>query len=295
MRLSFLLILITLLAACGTPTPEAVGDLPTVAELPTLTDTDVFTPTVTVTSSATATDTLTPTLTLTSTISVTPSATITDTPTRTPTVTPSPTPRESPLLALAQAAARATILPQALQPATPLPAVGDVSVPGAPQLPSNCPQLPAGGFGALFLGTPSLVTQLGCPSGTATNVSSAVQSFERGTMIWVNGPIYALYSDGRYEQHSDTFVAGVDPESGSENPPAGLIEPVRGFGKVWRTTPSVRNNLGWGTTAESGGTATFQRFDFGWMLNLSQRGDILVLAEDPAGSGGTWTAYPGNF
>jgi hypothetical protein len=186
------------------------------------------------------------------------------------------------------------VLPQELQPATPLPAVGDISLPGAPQLPSSCPQLPAGGFGALFLGTPSLVTQVGCPVGTATNASSALQSFERGSMIWLNGPIYVLFSDGRYGQYTDTFVAGVDPERGGENPLAGLIEPVRGFGKVWRTTPDVRNNLGWGTTPENGGSATLQRFDFGWMINLSQRGDILVLSENGSG-GGTWTAYPGNF
>ena len=195
---------------------------------------------------------------------------------------------------LAQIAAEVTVLPQQLQP-TPIIGTGGQSLPPAQQLPSSCPVLPPGGFGTLLFATPSLNSQLGCAQGTVNTVNSASQPFERGFMIWVNGPIYALFNDGRYGQHTDTFVAGVDPESGGEVPPAGLVEPVRGFGKVWRTTAEVRSGLGWGTAGETGGTATVQRFERGWMIDLSQREDILVLVETPGETGGTWQVYPGSY
>jgi hypothetical protein len=114
-------------------------------------------------------------------------------------------------------------------------------------------------------------------------------------MLWLNGPIYALFSDGRYRRYDDTFVQGVDPESGGEVPPAGLVEPVRGFGKVWRSNGDARAGLGWGTTAETGGSAVMQRFERGWMIDLTQRSDILVLVEDPGGLAGSWQSYPGDF
>lgn len=294
-KFAFIVLALILTACGGNPTPDSSAGLPTVAQLPTLTATLTFTPSQTATPSHTPTSTFTATITPTETVTVTPSTTITDTPTPTFTPSPSPTQRQSPLLFLAQVAARATVLPAQFQPPTPLPSQGNQSIPLVAQSPSSCPQLPPGGFGVLFFGTPALVGQLGCASGTATTVNNALQTFERGTMIWLNGPIYVLLDDGRFWRYDDSFVAGVDPESGGEVPPAGLLEPVRGFGKIWRTVPDVRSGLGWGTSAEAGGSATRQRFERGWMIDLTQRGDILVLVEDPGGATGSWQAYPGSF
>ena len=114
-------------------------------------------------------------------------------------------------------------------------------------------------------------------------------------MIWVSGPIFVLFSDGRYRRFDDTFAAGIDPESGGEIPPAGLLEPVRGFGKVWRSNPDVRGGLGWALAAEAGGSAAMQRFERGWMIDLSQRSDVLIFTEDPGGASGTWQSLPGGF
>jgi serine/threonine-protein kinase len=158
-----------------------------------------------------------------------------------------------------------------------------------------CMQSPSGGFGGLIFGNPALAAQLGCVIGTATTATSAEQAFERGVMIWLSGPIYVLYNDGRFQRYDDTFVAGVDPERGGETPPPGLLEPVRGFGKVWRTYSDVRGGLGWGLAAEAGGGATIQRFERGWMMDLSQRSDILMLVENPGGQGGTWQSFAGNY
>jgi hypothetical protein len=286
-----LLVVVVLLAACAPGTPQAVGDLPTLADLPTLTPTLSETPSLTPTASLTATVTATITPTLPPTITVTPSATITDTPTHTPSPTSTPTPNQGPLNLLLEIAARTTVLPQAMLPTTDPQVVS----PANPQLPASCPELPAGGFGTLFLSTPVLIPQIGCPVGGVSNLNSAMQTFERGTMVWVSGPIYVLFGDGRYRRFDDTFNAATDPASGGEVAPPGLVEPVRGFGKVWRNNPDVRSGLGWGTTDETGGSATVQRFAAGWMLDLTQRGDVLVLVEDPTGLAGTWQALAGSY
>jgi hypothetical protein len=130
-------------------------------------------------------------------------------------------------------------------------------------------------------------------------MNSAAQAFERGVMMWLEvspAGIYALYNTGRFGRYDDTFNAAVDPISGGEVPPAGLKEPVRGFGKVWRSFPEVRGGLGWAVNDESGGTATVQPFERGVMAYLPQRGEIVVLVYDPGTiSGGTWRSVVGNY
>jgi hypothetical protein len=73
-----------------------------------------------------------------------------------------------------------------------------------------------------------------------------------------------------------------------------LIEPVRGFGKVWRLHPDVRSGLGWATNGESGGTSSVQFFDRGQMIYLPERGEIIIMSFDPGNVTGTWRAVPGS-
>jgi hypothetical protein len=98
----------------------------------------------------------------------------------------------------------------------------------------------------------------GCP-GEAIASQAAQQSFEHGFMIWVEAEqaIYVFYetpasSYPTYEYYTDHFREG-DPESDPTLvPPAGLYQPTRGFGLVWRTTPRVQEQLGWATAMEAG-------------------------------------------
>lgn len=288
-----MIVCVLLLAACGgTPTPQTVGGLPTIAQLPTVTATPTPPP---ATPSATLTASQTPTAIPSVTPTVTPSATITDTPSPTPTLTPTITPTTPPppdndaLLSLLELAAQATILPQNL--------VQPVLVPTTASAPTSCPVPPSGGFGTAFAGDPTLIQLIGCPVGATTPVSSASQLFQQGGMFWLQGPppvIYALLGSGRFQRYDDTYNAATDPFSGGETPPSGLLEPVRGFGKVWRTYPDVRAGLGWATTDESGSTATMQLFDRGQMVYLPQRGEIIIMAFDPGNVTGTWRAVAGS-
>lgn len=155
----------------------------------------------------------------------------------------------------------------------------------------DCPTLPTGGFGEIFANNPDLAAQIGCPQGGVLTLGSAFQNYERGVMVWVSNAsqIYAIYNNGSYQRFSDSWLDGVDPVSTGANPPAGLIEPIRGFGKIWREVSGVSDQLGWATTPETGGEAFLQIFERGEMLYSPQNGQTYIL------SGNTWTSIARPF
>ncbi len=335
MKKSALLIaVLILLSACsGTPT-EVVVTLPTLAALASMTPTPTVTPSEppsatpvpqvaslpTDTPAPTDTETPIPTLADTATdqpptVSFTPSMTITDTitPTITPTFTPSPELDSLGMLALLSE--RATILPpeQLYNPPTltavalaaqTLVAGQSVTPPPAPDgaipatyPPVNCPVPPPGGLADAFAADPSLAPLVGCPQGSLINPVTAVQAFEHGSMIYVAGSpslIYVLTLDGRFMVYQDTWTSG-EPETGGETPPLGLIEPKRGFGKVWRDHLDVRGSLGWAVTDEQGATGSVQPFDRGRAIFLPQRGLSYLLTDDPGGVSGSWREIAASF
>jgi hypothetical protein len=277
--------------------------------------------TETPTETATATLTLTPdpsaTATDVPTITVTPSLTITNTTTPSPTPSLTPTPAVEGLGLLALLAAQTTILPPDLRyPAPTLTAFAAVQsellarqasgLPGGgffgvTPAPSTCAYPAPGGLAGMLSLDPALSAQLGCPAGAPPapmQLAGAFQPFERGVMIYMQGApgtIYALSSDGRFRRFDDSFIDGVDPDSGGETAPPGLVEPIRGFGKVWRTHPDMRGALGWGTVSEAGDTALVQSFDRGRAIYLPLRGETVLLADDAGGLTGTWRAFPGGY
>lgn len=235
-----------------------------------------FTPTTTLPPDVTATFTLTPSVT------VTPSMTITDTPTRTPTETPLPTDDPTrPSNAIGELLRSWTPPPPGTWIFGTMPgtSVGIVATQPAGNGGTLCLP-PVGGFGSVYTVDPVLAAQIGCSSGAPMPFPAAVQTFEHGVMIYVGSTpaaIYVLYNNGSYSRFNDTFVDGIDPTSGGEMPPPGLIEPIRGFGKVWRSDPTVRNTLGWAIQPETGTTATVLLFQTGQMIALPPLGQIAVL------------------
>jgi hypothetical protein len=89
-----------------------------------------------------------------------------------------------------------------------------------------------------------------CPQSVTEGVNSAFQAFEKGYMIWRGDTqkIYVLYSDDQsWREFDDTWNGETLPDPGA--PPAGLVAPQRGFGKIWNEIAGA-SVLGWALAEE---------------------------------------------
>lgn len=251
-----------LLTGRGTPTAEArVG--PTVStSIPTSTATpqvEVATdtplpPSATATSTEMPVSTSTPTLLPTETFTPVPTSTFTPVPTAT--FTPSPTPTFAP---------------------SPTP-----SMPPAGMF------MPGGTFLAVWQGHAEVRDQLGWGVEPEQTPRAGEQRFQHGVMFWREDlwKIYAVNNAGTWAVYDDTYTDDQPETDPTLVPPPGLIQPKRGFGKVWREKlggPSAA--IGWATEIEGEIGGHFQRFERGLML-CNRDGTLLVLRND-----GTWSAY----
>jgi hypothetical protein len=74
--------------------------------------------------------------------------------------------------------------------------------------------------------------------------------------IWVlvvEGP-----GHGAWTVYEDTFEEGQPESDPSIVPPTPLLQPMRGFGKLWRDNPEVRDELGWAETPEFGYVSNYE-------------------------------------
>lgn len=117
---------------------------------------------------------------------------------------------------------------------------------------------------------------LGCPvpGQDYSYTQGASARFERGQMYWINlrggkSVIYALLygpnSQISYRYYEDTWREG-DPVNSGLTPPSGLLEPNRGFGKVWRDHEDLRVAIGWALENEKAETLSYQVFQQGRLL-----------------------------
>lgn len=221
------------------------------------------------------------------TISPTPTLTATprpETPTATPTTEPAVTPT---------AAATATMDAAFAFTATPTSAPTPLSLTPSPSPSSTteitCAVLPEGPFLGIWQSDPTRQLALGCPTShhprmmpVAWEVATSYQPFENGVMVWSSKigwyeqpAIYVLYATGEFDWYHDAYEPGdPGPEA---TPPAGLLAPALGFGKLWEEHPDIQAALGWATAPETPGSGRFQLFIGGNMIWLSQRGETYVL------------------
>jgi hypothetical protein len=171
--------------------------------------------------------------------------------------------------------------------------VPTATIPTPYPTPPICPVLPEGGFLTIWQSDTDLKTALGCPTSyhprilpVAWEVKTSYQPFERGEMIWsdhigwyAQPVVYVLYASSTYQRFDDTFDPAVDPISGGAPPPEGLLEPILGFGKVWREVTGLRDTLGWATAEETSGVGRFQMFSGGNMVWISQTNQTYVFVE----------------
>ncbi len=100
-----------------------------------------------------------------------------------------------------------------------------------------------------------------CPRGQSIVSFAAEQSFEDGVMIWLAAAdsIYVFYKDEQmWQRFDDDFEQGKLESDPTFEPPDGRFQPIRGFGKVWRERPEVRNRLGWAVGVELAFEAAYQ-------------------------------------
>lgn len=97
------------------------------------------------------------------------------------------------------------------------------------------------------------------PTQTVAQVQVAEQVFENGRMFWLQpvSQIWVMIIDeegrGRWLRYEDTFDENEDVDTDPDIvAPEGKIQPERGFGKLWRENPEVRDALGWAITPEFG-------------------------------------------
>ncbi len=112
-----------------------------------------------------------------------------------------------------------------------------------------------------------------CPVDEGVTTAAAEQFFEQGRMIWLAAPqhplfnpqptILVIYDSSEYPQESwqsyvDLWTPDHPVDDPTLTPPTGLIQPVRGFGELWRNNPEVRERLGWAITPELSYAAALQ-------------------------------------
>ena len=123
---------------------------------------------------------------------------------------------------------------------------------------------------------------LECPAAAPTTSAAVEQRFEQGRMIWLQAQrkIYVLFGSGQavapgappdsWLIFDDTWQTAEPESDPAIVPPSGLYQPVRGFGKVWRVWPDVRNGLGWAMAPEQAFDGVYQR---GWQTCLLHNSD----------------------
>lgn len=114
------------------------------------------------------------------------------------------------------------------------------------------------------------------PTDTVAEVAIAEQVFEHGRMFWIryNRQIWVMVDDpdpnypgGDWYCYNDTFEEGepeIDPDI---IPPEDRLQPRRGFGKLWRNIPMLRESLGWAITPEFELTSRYTYIAGGYVEN----------------------------
>ncbi|HXF64940.1 MAG TPA: hypothetical protein VNK95_25155, partial [Caldilineaceae bacterium] len=124
----------------------------------------------------------------------------------------------------------------------------------------------------------------------ALPIALARQAFVRGEMIWRGDTrmIYVIGRDGRWQVHPDTFVEGEPEQDPAITPPDGLFQPIRGFGKLWRSDPKVRERTGWALAKEQGYGGFVQEFERGLLISGGDRTLALIAQDGNLEMGTVW-------
>ena len=129
------------------------------------------------------------------------------------------------------------------------------------------------------------------------------QPFQTGFMFWRDTHEIYVVSTAGIQKGAQTDTFWRVPDNWNESlpandpalaAPAGLLQPVRGFGYVWRGNPAFRNSLGWALAAEQPYDSTWQDFEHGWMMTTNSGTVLAMIPLDgpPATTGIHFGALP---
>jgi hypothetical protein len=164
--------------------------------------------------------------------------------------------------------------PTPIQPDAPAEAAAPALTPAAAPLAGEPPvglYYPEGSLGVVWDANTAMQEALGWAKEAQPDSSQAAdQSFEHGRMIWVQAQdsIYVIYNDGSWERYADTFEDGMVERNPAIVPPGGKLQPERGFGKIWREQPQVRERIGWALAPETPADVQLHPFERGSMIRL---------------------------
>jgi hypothetical protein len=169
---------------------------------------------------------------------------------------------------------------------TPTPQATATPAPRGQPTPRTCPIPPADSFAGPYK-EPRIASKLECPTAGATSTPAAYQPFEYGLMFWRADErvVYVLQADGSWMRYADTWDSGQSPYDAALTPPADLLQPVRGFGLVWRERlggPGA--SIGWALAEEQGYEMLAQPFARGQIFT-GPKGEVYILHADS-----TWEA-----
>jgi photosystem II stability/assembly factor-like uncharacterized protein len=162
--------------------------------------------------------------------------------------------------------------------APPTPAPTATAAPPPPASPTPCALAPRGPAPA----------RLGCAVDDGGEVQMAWQPFERGHMLWRadTREVYVLSTAGganTWAAYADEWQEGLPDRDPALVPPAGLEQPIRGFGTVWREQlGGPQAAVGWARAAERGYGGYAQAFEHGLLL-AAPEGRAYALFDD-----GSW-------
>jgi len=206
-----------------------------------------------------------------------------------PTYTPSPTPFVGIFMGLPTISVGG-IVPTGMYRAviitmTPQPGAKATANAGGSAPLTSCPVQPASPF-VNAAKNPAVQQRLGCTTGAAYTVKLVAQPFQTGFMFWrETKEIYVVSTAGlqkgaptdSFWRVSDNWNESMPASDPALVAPAGLLQPVRGFGYVWRSNAAFRNSLGWALAGEQPFDSTWQSFERGWMMTTNT-GNVLALA-----------------
>jgi hypothetical protein len=111
------------------------------------------------------------------------------------------------------------------------------------------------------------------PTPIVGQIFLAEQDFQNAKMFWLQPikQIWILMTDETGKNiwivREDTFAEGLPENDPSLTPPAaGLIQPIRGFGVLWRSDDTLRSQIGWATDEELGYTTNYE-YHWGGTVN----------------------------